>query len=90
MSYFSDLLIETYKLLKQASRDCKNASELAIQSRNEDDPLEAKLRANSSSEIDALTAIRLESQADAIKKRMKSLGYHDCWEVDDDMEVELP
>lgn len=34
--------------------------------------------------------MRLDDQANKIKKRMKSLGYHDCWEKEDSLEVELP
>jgi len=39
---------------------------------------------------DYRTEVKLYTQAEKIKKRMKSLGHHNCWEKDDDIEVVVP
>ena len=36
------------------------------------------------------TEVKLFTQAEKIKKRMKSLGYYDCWEKDNGLEVVVP
>ena len=75
MSYWPELLIETYHLL------LKEAKVL------EDNVGNADMYTNMSM---TQSASRLRGQAEKIKKRMKSLGYYDCWEEEDSTEVVVP
>ena len=75
MSYWPELLIETYHLL------LKEAAELERNVGNAD------MYTNMNMEE---IASRMREQAEKIKKRMKGLGYYDCWEKDDDVEVVVP
>lgn len=76
MSYWPELLIETYHLLLLEVSMLEHATESI-----------KDVRASNSIYI---TAGKLKQQAAKIKKRMKSLGYYDCWEKDDDTEVVVP
>jgi len=78
MSYFPDLLIETYHLLIEEASVLERAA-VAV----------SNINVRESNNV-YVTAIKLIEKAEEIKKRMKSLGYHDCWEKEDRMEVELP
>lgn len=75
MSYWPELLIETYhRLLAEAHILESNVG-----------------RADMYTKMNtAEVADRLRKQAEKIKKRMKSLGYYDCWEEDDETEVVVP
>ena len=75
MSYWPELLIETYHLL------LKEAAELERNVGNAD------MYTNMNMEE---IASRMREQAEKIKKRMKGLVYYDCWEKDDDVEVVVP
>jgi hypothetical protein len=66
MSYWPELLIESYHLMKELSKECLNGGEQCG------------------------VPNRLDIQAEKIKKRMKSLGYYDCWEENDNVKVEVP
>ncbi len=82
MSYWPELLIETYHLLiEEATILYRTINNLA-----------AVLPAN---QIPVLTgpkavADRMVKQASAIKKRMKSLGYYDCWGDKDETKAIVP
>ena len=78
MSYFPDLLIETYHLLNEEVF----ILERTVENIEDKDPIQA--------ENIRVTARRLLKKATEIKKRMKSLGYHDCWGKDDNIEVAVP
>ena len=65
MSYWPELLIESYHLLLETSEEARKRG-------------------------DFRTEVKLYTQAEKIKKRMKSLGYYDCWEREDDTEVVVP
>ena len=69
MSYWSELLIETYHfLIKQA------------------DEIERSVKGYGA----GVYPKRLRDQAAAIKKRMRSLGYHTCWKDEEEVKMELP
>ena len=65
MSYWPELLIESYHLLLETSEEARKRG-------------------------DFRTEVKLFTQAEKIKKRMKSLGYYDCWEKDNGLEVVVP
>jgi len=75
MSYWPELLIETYHLL------LKEAEVLESNVGNADMYTNMSMKES---------AGRMRVQAEKIKKRMKSLGYYDCWEKDDETEVVVP
>ena len=90
MSYFPELLIEAYEALIQNARDCNISSDLAYEAKKEPSADEQERLTNSSAEVSALASKRALKMAERIRKRMTSLGYHDCWKESVDWEVEVP
>jgi hypothetical protein len=75
MSYWPELLIETYHLMLE------QAAELRSNVGDADEYTTMNMK---------IVADKLIAQAEKIKKRMKSLGYYDCWEKEDELEVVVP
>jgi len=65
MSYWPELLIESYHLLIETSEEARKRG-------------------------DFRTEVKLYTQAEKIRKRMKSLGYYNCWGEESDAEVVVP
>jgi len=65
MSYWPELLIESYHLLIETSEEARKRG-------------------------DFRTEVKLYTQAEKIRKRMKSLGYYNCWGEEDGAEVVVP
>jgi len=78
MSHFPDLLIETYHLLDE---EVFILERVMVNIEDKDLGQAENIR---------VAVKRLRKKADEIKKRMKSLGYHDCWEEGDKTKVTLP
>lgn len=82
MSYWPELLIENYHaLMREAEMLYRVVHDLSV-----------TLPANSmflAGNVKVVADSMVE-RANRIKKRMKSLGYYDCWEREDNMEVEVP
>ena len=77
MSYWPELLIETYHTSIETA-----GTLLAVAAEAEKDSMAQKMALDSRE--------RMLLLANKIKKRMKSLGYYDCWEDNNGMEVEVP
>ena len=83
MSHFTELLIDTHSLLLKEAE----ALYSVVRRCASDNSSESLYTAGNVKAV----ADRMVAQATAIKKRMKSLGHHDCWtEFGDEVEVELP
>jgi hypothetical protein len=82
MSYFPELLIETHKELRKIAKQHRMLIEAC---RDQDNYPNPKFLEEILSEQLEMVAARLYN----IEKRMRSLGYHDCW-GDSKEEVVVP
>jgi len=80
MSHFTELLIDTYHELLEVTTQLEVIEDLCRSPNNE---MRIGFHVSNQKE-------KLQDRAAAIKKRMKSLGWHRCWKDGDNVEVELP